>query len=305
MKQNHWRSALVLVGVGLVVAAAAWMRVPQAQAQCGSQASSCKNCHEVQGQMPVNTEGEWHTAHAFGDFCEFCHAGNVQATEADQAHVGMVDPLSDVEASCASCHPEDVQDRAQVYATALGVSIGGGGGGASEAGPSASGGSGEAGGADTFTTADLDVNDPNLVDYVERYREEVLGIKPINKPNLIAGAMIGLMLIGGGALIAWNEMRKHPQLRAVLEEIATRPLVEDEALRDDGCEPLSPEDAALLDALHALSPRARRDLFRLLEKPDNADELLRSLAEIDPKLIDSLRELDPGARSLLMAMSGD
>ncbi|HIC90071.1 MAG TPA: hypothetical protein EYP04_11815 [Anaerolineae bacterium] len=74
-------------------------------AQCGSSASSCKNCHEIQGQDPVNDKGEWHTAHAFGDFCEFCHAGNVQAKTIDQAHAGMVDPLEDVQAGCQSCHP--------------------------------------------------------------------------------------------------------------------------------------------------------------------------------------------------------
>ncbi len=66
----------VLLMVGLALA------IPQpAAAQCGSSASSCKSCHETQAQDPVNTEGEWHTQHAFGDFCEFCHAGNVQAAE--------------------------------------------------------------------------------------------------------------------------------------------------------------------------------------------------------------------------------
>ena len=30
--------------------------------------------------MPVANNGDWHKVHAFGDFCEFCHAGNVQAT---------------------------------------------------------------------------------------------------------------------------------------------------------------------------------------------------------------------------------
>jgi cytochrome c553 len=60
----------VLIGLTLVtVSALALMTVQPASAQCGSQASSCKNCHEVQGQMPVNNDGSaWHKSHAFGDF---------------------------------------------------------------------------------------------------------------------------------------------------------------------------------------------------------------------------------------------
>src|SRR3990172_3922136 len=94
-----------------------------AQAQCGTSASSCKNCHEVQGQDPVNTEGDWHVQHAFGDFCEFCHAGNVTAAEPDAAHTGMIYPLSDPEGSCSSCHADDYQDLAGQYASTLGVEL--------------------------------------------------------------------------------------------------------------------------------------------------------------------------------------
>lgn len=98
--------------------------VQPVQAQCGSQVSSCKNCHEVQGQDPVNGDGKgWHIGHAFGDFCYICHAGNNQAVEKDAAHVGMVPPLADVKAACQQCHPNDLMERAQVYAITLGVDI--------------------------------------------------------------------------------------------------------------------------------------------------------------------------------------
>lgn len=90
-------------------------------AQCGSSASSCKNCHEVQGNDPVGTKGEWHVTHAFGDFCEFCHAGNVEAKTKEEAHVGLVHPMLDIKASCQSCHPQDYNDKAKVYATACGL----------------------------------------------------------------------------------------------------------------------------------------------------------------------------------------
>ena len=64
-------SLMVAASILLVVAAGFWLATATpASAQCGSQASSCKNCHEVQGQTPVNGDGTaWHTFHAFGDFC--------------------------------------------------------------------------------------------------------------------------------------------------------------------------------------------------------------------------------------------
>ncbi len=97
-------------------------------AQCGSQASSCKNCHETQAQDPVNNDGTaWHTQHAFGDFCYLCHAGNNQATDKVAAHTGLVSPLADIDASCKSCHPNDTLTFAQTYAATLGQTIGTGG----------------------------------------------------------------------------------------------------------------------------------------------------------------------------------
>ncbi len=144
--RRFWAFVMV-VGALLAAAFMVLSAPPQAHAQCGSSASSCKACHEVQGQDPVSDKGDWHVAHAFGDFCEFCHAGNVQATDKDAAHQGLVDPLEDVKASCQSCHPQDYMDKAQVYASALGVELStGGGGGGSGAAPSGGAG-GESGAA--------------------------------------------------------------------------------------------------------------------------------------------------------------
>ena len=95
---------LVTVGILFLVPAQA------VSAQCGSQASSCKNCHETQAKDPVNNDGTaWHTSHAFGDFCYLCHGGNNQATDETTAHAGMVNPLADVMTSCKSCHASDYQ----------------------------------------------------------------------------------------------------------------------------------------------------------------------------------------------------
>jgi hypothetical protein len=111
--------------MGVMLAVIAFITWPRpASAQCGSSASSCKNCHEVKKQDPVNTKGEWHTAHAFGDFCEFCHAGNVKAKDQAAAHTGLISPLSDVKGSCQSCHPNYYMDRANKFADTLGVQIG-------------------------------------------------------------------------------------------------------------------------------------------------------------------------------------
>ncbi|MBZ0301162.1 MAG: hypothetical protein K8J31_15550, partial [Anaerolineae bacterium] len=187
-------SLLLLIGglLVLVVGSGLWLATPQVvEAQCGSQASSCKNCHEVQGQLPINNDGtSWHESHAFGDFCYMCHAGNPQATEIDAAHTGIVAPLSDIDAACQQCHAGDLAERAQVYATILGVEPGSGSGGSTQtaatnestsetpasseqAAPSAS--VVEQPAATTLVHAEMVVNDPNMVDYVQRYDEIVLG----------------------------------------------------------------------------------------------------------------------------------
>lgn len=85
------------------------------EAACGAGASSCKNCHEVKGEMRVNAKGAYHTQHAFGDFCVFCHSGNTAAAAKAEAHQGMVKPLANLEQSCAACHPDDFEKRAAGY----------------------------------------------------------------------------------------------------------------------------------------------------------------------------------------------
>ncbi len=147
------RIGLGILLLGLVVLSIYFTRQPAA-AQCGTSTSSCKNCHEVQGQDPVSNNGEWHTAHAFGDFCEFCHAGTVEAKTQDEAHAGLVDPMVDVQASCQSCHPQDYKDKALVYAGALGIQLGdGGSGGSGGAAGGAGSDSGATGGGTSASTA--------------------------------------------------------------------------------------------------------------------------------------------------------
>ncbi len=210
MPQKNSAFSLFLVGLVLVIIASIFLATATpVHAQCGSQASSCKNCHEVQAQMPVNSDGTgWHQSHAFGDFCYICHAGNQQATDKAAAHEGMVDPLSDIKASCQQCHVSDLEARAKVYADVLGVTVGSGAaattsGGDTAAAPSASTESAPV--AASQSCNEVVVNDPNAVNYAQNYDEIVLGKKPINWGNSILMGMIGLLVVGGGGLVITRE----------------------------------------------------------------------------------------------------
>lgn len=204
--------AKMLIFIGALViftAGIALLSTRPVKAQCGSQASSCKNCHEVQGKMPVNADGTgWHQSHAFGDFCYICHAGNNQATDKAAAHEGMVAPLSDVQAACQQCHVADLNERAQVYADALGVTVG-----SSDAAPAPATSDTAPVATDSAESApvvsnacnEVVVNDPNAVDYAANYDEIVLGKKPTNWGNMILAGMIGLILVGGGGFVVTRE----------------------------------------------------------------------------------------------------
>ena len=203
----HRRSiigALVTLGLALIVVSAiALITIQPAEAQCGSQASSCKNCHETQGQDPVNTDGTgWHESHAFGDFCYICHAGNSQATEIEAAHTGMVAPMADVQAACAQCHPADLQARADVYSVALGIPAA-----AADAPPAAASAAAPAAATSEPALAQTaapaappsvsSVSEEDMVDYVARYNQQVLNQQPTNWGNVILMVvLIGMLAVG-------------------------------------------------------------------------------------------------------------
>jgi hypothetical protein len=246
-----------------------------ANAQCGSQASSCKSCHEVQAEFPVNNDGtDWHQSHAFGDFCEFCHAGNVQAPEMEAAHVGLVAPLDDVKAGCSACHANDLMEKAEVYAVALGVEIGSGGGGSAAPASTDSAGTDTAVSTTTEPVAatavtfapEMDINDPNVIDYVQRYEEIVLGIHPTNWGNVILMVFIGAVVVGGGAFVVKNEHW----------------LEEDEAVVGGTAVATinTPETNKLLTQLNKLPPEGQKALAALLEKPEEATQLFQTISKM-------------------------
>lgn len=266
-------SGLILISIGLMLL---WATQP-VDAQCGSQASSCKNCHEVQGKDPVNTDGTgWHESHAFGDFCYICHAGNPQSTDETAAHTGMVPPLSDVEASCQQCHPDDLSDRAQVYATTLNIefSMGGGSGDASSSTTVETDAVDETVEEDTVEApvavsipADnqLAIDDPNIIDYVARYNEIVLGERPVNMGNIVLGVLIALLVFGGGGYILIHEIRLSAAGSAL------KPV--------DGN---YPEDVIeMLPVLARLKAETRKSLRKLVQNPKKTDTVLGLIATLN------------------------
>ena len=261
---QHKKIPLLFVTVGMVIVISIGTFLATAtpvSAQCGSQASSCKNCHEVQGQDPVNSDGtDWHQSHAFGDFCYICHGGNQQATDKDAAHQGMEDPLSDIQASCQQCHATDLEARAQVYATALGVEIGSGGttpasGLSSDAAPVSAAAAPVADSGQNCN--EIVVDDPNAVNYVQSYDEIVLGKEPVNWGNSILVAMIGLMMVGGGGFVATRE-------KLINVKFGDTRKVEGEY----------PADVVeLLPNIASLKAGTRKSLKTVLDHPQRADKV--------------------------------
>jgi len=269
-------------------------------AQCGSQASACKNCHETQAEDPVNNDGTtWHTQHTQIDACVSCHAGNPQSTDKTTSHTGMVPWNSDVKAGCASCHPDDYTQLAQEYATTLGVSLG-------AAGTAPFAGTPEPTSVTTPTMetaptgGGIVISQPGTIDYVQQYQQTVLGEHPINWGNVILVVMILGILFGGGAFIYWNERR-----RRGLKGFFTSRAVQAPA---GGIAPVvegySSEVTELLPLIAKLNPVGLHALKRILANPDQANEQLHALSYLDPELVKRVQILDKDARLMLMAMAG-
>jgi hypothetical protein len=257
---------LIVVGIAVVVVSAfALAAARPAEAQCGSQASSCKNCHETQGKMSVNADGTgWHESHAFGDFCYICHGGNSQATDEVAAHTGMVSPMADIQVACGQCHPNDLQARADVYAAKLGIPAGGAVSPQPSSKPTAAPTAVLPGPTEQAVAPQAAVvapNDPNLVDYVARYNQDVLKQKATNWGNIILIALLVLLLLGGALFVNRREgwvsisfTEKKPLGKEYAEDVAG---IADQAAR--------------------LSPDSRKALSRLLDRPAALGDLLSAI----------------------------
>jgi hypothetical protein len=291
----------IFLGALLIAGFFLLLNTTKTRAQCGSQASSCKNCHETQAQDPVNNDGTaWHTQHAQIDACVSCHAGNPQSTDETQAHTGMVPWYADIKAGCASCHPDDYTTLAQEYATTLGVSIG-------AAGPTQAAVMPEATSVTTPTMETLPtgggsivVSQPGSIDYVQQYQQTVLGEHPINWGNVILVVMILGLLFGGGVFVYWNERRRRG-LKGFFGSQAVQAPLEGEIPEVEG---YSSEVTELLRQIAKLNPMGLHALKRILANPEQANEMLHALSHLDPELVKRVQALDKDSRALLMALSG-
>jgi hypothetical protein len=255
--------------------------VQSVSAQCGSQASSCKNCHETQAQDPANNDGTtWHSQHAFGDFCYLCHAGNNQATDKVASHTGMVDPLTDVVAACKSCHAKDYEAKAQIYATTLGVKVGSG-----VAVPTQAAGQPAASGKAVATAAPAAlqvaaVPAAYMVDYSQRYDEVSLGKKPVNVGNIIVIVLIVALLLGGGLFVA----RREGWFRVSFQDTKTI----------QGSYPADVVD--MLPEIAKLKPGTRKDLRLIIAKPATAAELFALVNKLSEKEESPSKQEDSSAQ---------
>jgi hypothetical protein len=268
MRQKRITFIFLALGILLVVVSVYLMTATPVNAQCGSQASSCKNCHETQAQDPVNNDGTaWHTQHAFGDFCYLCHAGNNQTTDKVAAHTGMVAPLADVNASCKSCHPTDVLAKAQIYATTLGQQVGTGGsttaGTTSQPASTVAPGTTEA--APTSAPAAA-VPAADMVDYSQRYDAVALGKTPLNIGNSILIAILAVIVLGGGFFV----LKREGLINVSFEDPKRVPV-----------QKKYPTDVVeMLPGLSRLKPASRRILQNILAKPQVAADLLASIDKL-------------------------
>jgi len=317
-RNDIWVIFLLFVAASLLVIGLIWSAQP-AKAQCGSSASSCKTCHETQGQDPVNTEGDWHTQHAFGDFCEFCHAGNVQATEKEAAHQGLAPPLEDIAASCQGCHPQDLMERGEQYAAILGVSLGSGSSGSSD--DSSSNSENDSGGDDnkpvTGVAAPLDGEE---IDYNLLYAEAIAPQPLISNWGnvililMIAGVAVAFLLTawsweGWGKIVAsW--------INDNVKVISDAAIEASESINEVGDTPESTPTLAELTGLFERKPELKNlwpklansdstlldDLNQILSDEKQGPNLVHAVSRLDLKLVTALKQLGQQDRDLLMAV---
>ncbi len=291
MPRKHIGLFLLMGAILAVIAFITWPR--SVSAQCGSSASSCKNCHEVKKQDPVNTKGEWHTAHAFGDFCEFCHAGNVKAKDQAAAHTGLISPLSDVKGSCQSCHPNDYMDRAKRFADTLGVQIGSGGGSTTARTSSAvatSDGTGSCGpGGSTGG---------QLIDLNKIYAAGMGDVPSSNFGNMVLLVLIGATVLTFGGLAAHYE---HPIERGIAawRNLVAAPVF---APAMEQAHP-RPELGALMPLLSSSDSSTLRSVAQLLSDRENGPKILQALGHIDLSMLAALGENDAKALTALLALT--
>jgi hypothetical protein len=282
----QWFFYAMIGGVLLLIGAMMIVSAQPASAQCGTAASSCKNCHETQGALPVSAKGAWHSAHAFGDFCEFCHAGNVQATAKTEAHQGMVAPLGDVKTSCQGCHPTDFNELALTYASTLGITLDPGSSSQGGANPGAAS-SGPEGVACVGTSVSAPLGG-------EEIDLNLLYAEATTPPPLVSNwgnVFLALMVVGTGLaflVTAWSWEHWGQKVAGwINQNVAPIPQAVTAAVaRSEGNMALPqdlviqrPELRHLLPQLMNLSPETLAALETVLANPERSRDILTKLSQ--------------------------
>lgn len=202
--------SLLFLSVALLMAFF-WLQPPrEAQAQCSTQPSSCKTCHETNGEKPVNQNSAWHIQHASYDFCAMCHGGNKEAADKETAHQGLVTQFADMPGNCRQCHGSDLEARCQVYSDTLGLTLPAGG---LTAGPSTGPLGLKPAGVDP-AAAPAPAKTPSASETTAS-----------TTGNAVFMLVIFGILGGGGGYIFWNERRLQnsavsPQVAALLPRLS-------------------------------------------------------------------------------------
>jgi predicted methyltransferase len=109
-----------------------------------------------------------------------------------------------------------------------------------------------------------------MVDYSQRYNENVLGQKPVNVGNVILIVMILGMLLGGGYFVVRREGLVSISFQDTKQIQATKTVQEG-----------FPADVVeMVPDLAKLKPDARRNLREILAKPGTAGELFASIVKL-------------------------
>ncbi|MCJ7622755.1 MAG: YeeE/YedE family protein [Anaerolineaceae bacterium] len=124
MNKNIVKPLLLFSFAVLITLVGIWI-IPskEVSAQC-TDPSSCKICHEIQGEKPVSDSSTWHQQHAIFDFCAACHGGERDAPDIETAHTGMLTSLEAMAVNCKSCHSYELETCLVAYADEAGADRG-------------------------------------------------------------------------------------------------------------------------------------------------------------------------------------
>lgn len=286
---KKYRIVALLAGGIALVAGITWYGVAtRVEAACGASVSSCKTCHEIQGKLPVSKKGDWHSQHAFGDFCEFCHGGITKETTAEKAHQGMRKPLEDPQKSCGSCHAPDLATRVAKYGGSAPAS-----GGAPAPAPAASTDNGNTNSgtpAPASSSAPATSGKQDLLDFNRRLPGES---EPVNRGNQVLWGLNALAAVGlAGTYWLYEKKPKAAKARTA----AQTPLAESLAGM------LPAEHAELVSLLARCDTSTLRALERVLQQ-EGGSAFVRRLARMDLSLVGRLEHMSQDELFLVLSLA--